>query len=347
LACLSIAACGGKARSGPGGFAIPVEIQVVKAVEIEDAAEYVASLKSRKSTTLQPQVEGQITRIDVRSGDAVKPGDAILEIDPAKQRASVRSFEANHASKLAALKFARDQEERARTLFAGGAASQQELEQAETNLSSAKAEVDAVEAQIREAQVELAYYSVVAPAAGIVGDIPVHVGDHVTTSTRLTTIDLSGALEAYVSVPIEHARQVREGLPVEILDASGKKLASSKITFVSPQVDEASQSILVKAEIPNPDRSFRESQFVRARVVWSTRKGPVVPTTAVFEQNGQRFAFVAEGQGENVVARQRPIVVGEISGNDYAIVKGISPGEKVIVSGIQKLADGAPVRPQP
>ena len=344
--CLAAAACGKKGPAGAGGFAVPVEVQTVRAADVEDAAEYVSSLKSRKTTTLQPQVEGQITRIDVRSGEAVKPGDPILQIDPAKQRAAVRSLEAARLSKLAALKFAEDQETRAKTLYAGGAASRQELDLAETNLSSAKAEVESLDAQIRQEQVELAYYSVAAPAAGIVGDIPVHVGDHVTTSTRLTTIDLSGALEAYISVPIEHAGQVREGLPVEILDAAGKKLASSRITFVSPQVDEASQSILVKAEIPNPERGFRESQFVRARVVWSTRKGPVVPTTAVFEQNGQRFAFVAEGSGESVVARQRPIVVGEITGNDYAVVKGLSAGEKVIVSGIQKLSDGAPVRPQ-
>jgi RND family efflux transporter MFP subunit len=342
---LLCSACGAK-KAGMGGFAVPVDVQAVRSARVSESSEYVATLKSRKSITLQPQAEGRIASISVRSGDQVAAGDPILQIDPAKQKAAVRSLEASRAAKLAALHYAQDQQKRMATLYEGGAASQQELDQARTSLESARADLDALDEQIRQQQVELQYYDVRAPAAGIVGDVPVRVGDYVTTSTRLTTIDQYGNLEVYVAIPAEKASRLRMGLPLDILDGEGRALAQTKISFISPQVDDATQSVLIKGEVPNARREFREAQLVRARVVWSTHEGPVVPTTAVIDQNGQRFAFVTETQEGKVVARQRPVAVGEIIGNDYVVLKGLSDGEHVIVSGVQKLSDGTPVRPQ-
>ncbi len=120
--------------------------------------------------------------------------------------------------------------------------SKQDLDQAKSTLDAAQAQMDSLDAQVREQQVQLHYYKVVAPRSGIVGDIPVHVGDRVTTTTQLTTVDQPGSLEAYVYVPIEHSSQLKMNLPVQVLDSDGKVLADSRISFISPQVDNTTQT---------------------------------------------------------------------------------------------------------
>jgi RND family efflux transporter MFP subunit len=198
---------------------------------------------------------------------------------------------------------------------------------------------------VREQQAELRYYRVTAPAAGVVGDVPVRVGDRVTVSTLLTTVDSPGIMEVYLSVPVERAAQVRPGLPVRILGSTGEVVAESHVSFVSPQVDDRTQTVLVKAGLENKG-TLRPAQFIRARLVWGTRDGPVVPVLAVSRISGQYFAFVAEQQKDGLVARQRPVKVGEIVGNDYVVLEGIKEGDRVIVSGTQFLRDGVPVSPQ-
>jgi RND family efflux transporter MFP subunit len=214
-------------------------------------------------------------------------------------------------------------------------------------MDAAQTQMDAAGAQVSEQQVQLHYYKVVAQRGGIVGDVPVRVGDRVTTSTELTTVDQPGSLEAYVYVPIEHSSQLRMNLPVEIVDGEGKVLANSRISFISPQVDNTTQTVLVKARIANGNDALRQSQFVRARVIFGTHQNPEVPILAVSRLAGQYFAFVAEpGNGGSFVARQKPLKVGQTVGNDLEVQDGIKPGDKVIISGTQFLQDGAPVVPQ-
>jgi len=329
---------------GPGG--IPVKIEVARSVSVNDTTEYIATLKSRDSAVIMPQVEGQITEILVRSGDRVSAGQPLMQIDPAKQQATVKSQEDTRAARLAGLEFAKQQYERVNGLFAAGVTSRQDLDQAKSALDAAQAELQSLDAQVREQEVQLHYYRVVAPTGGIVGDVPVRVGDRVTVSTTLTTVDQPGGLEAYVYVPVERAPRLRRGMAVEILDSTDQVLADSRVSFISPQVDNQTQTVLVKAGIDNPKGSLRTSQFIRARIVWGTHEGPVVPVLAVSRISGQYFAFVAEEKNGALVARQRPLKVGEMTGNGYVVREGIKPGDRVIVSGTQFLVDGAPVTPQ-
>ncbi|HEX5433952.1 MAG TPA: efflux RND transporter periplasmic adaptor subunit, partial [Candidatus Angelobacter sp.] len=139
---------------------------------------------------------------------------------------------------------------------------------------------------------------------------------------------------------------VRMGMPVDLLDDTGKVLTRTKVSFISPRVDPDSQTLLVKSQVPNADMKFRNAQQVHARVVWSEHAAPLIPVTAVSRLSGKMFAFVAEGQGQQAVARQRTIDVGDLTGNDYVVLNGIKPGDKVIVSNVQMLVDGMPVIPQ-
>jgi RND family efflux transporter MFP subunit len=294
-----------------------------------------------------PQVEGQVTQISVHSGDKVSAGGALMEIDPLKQQATVKSQESARAAQQAQLSWAKQQYERAQGLSAAGVVSKQDLDQAKATMDAAQAQMDALDSQVREQEVQLHYYRVVAPRAGVVGDIPVRVGDRVTTTTQLTTVDQPGSLEAYIYVPIERSAQLKMNLPVQVVDSNGKVLADSRVSFISPQVDNTTQTVLVKARIANGNDALRQSQFIRARVVWGTHQNPEVPMLAVSRLAGQYFAFVAEPQnGGSFVARQKPLTIGQTVGNDYEVRDGIKPGDKVIVSGTQFLQDGMPVAPQ-
>jgi len=353
LLALGGAACGGGGQAGPGGPGgpggmPPTEVQTVRLepTPVPRSSEFVATIQSRASTTIQPQVEGIVRRIFVKSGDRVRAGQPLVQIDPDKQQASVSSMEATRVARQADLAFARQQLERMQKLFEAGAVSRQELEQAQTARDTAEAQLNAVDSQIRESRVELQYYRVTAPTAGTVGDIPVRAGDRVTPATVITTVDQSQGLEAYINVPLEQAAELKRGLPVEILDAEGQVVASAPITFVAPRADEATQSVLVKAQVRDSNARLRVMQYVRARIVWSQEPRLTVPVIAVNRMGGQFFVYVAEnGPQGGMVARQKPVALGEISGENYVVRNGLKPGEQVIVSNLQKIGDGAPVKP--
>jgi len=343
LACSTNAAQNPHA-SGPAGM--PVKVLEAKAVPVSDATEYIATVKSRDSAVIMPQVEGQITQIFVHSGDKVQAGTALMDIDPLKQQATVKSQESARAAQEANLSWAKKQYDRALGLSGAGVVSKQDLDQAKSAMDAAQAQMDALDANVSEQQVQLHYYKVVAGRSGIVGDIPVRVGDRVTTATQLTTVDQPGSLEAYIYVPIEHSPQLKMNLPVQVIDSDGKVLAETRVSFISPQVDNATQTVLVKARIANGNDALRQSQFVRARVIFGTHQNPEVPILAVSRLAGQYFAFVAEPQtGGSFLARQKPLTIGQTVGNDYEVRDGIKPGDKVIISGTQFLLDGVPVIP--
>jgi len=204
--------------------------------------------------------------------------------------------------------------------------------------------------ELRKTQQEqLAYYSIRAPFDGVVGDIPVHVGDFVTPATVpasfLTTVDENKDLEAYIYVPTERSGQVRKGLEVQLTDNSGKVLETSKIDFLSPEVDSTLQGILVKAPVHATPEMLRNAQMVKAKIIWSTTPMAVIPVLAVTRQGGQSFVFVAQQQNGHYVAHQTAVTLGDTVGNNYSVSSGLNAGDRVIVSATQFLVNGMPVMP--
>ena len=337
---------GGEAGAGAGMQAMPVQVLVAKAQKIPDTTEYLSILKSRHSATINPQVEGQITKIFVKSGDHVTAGTPLLQIDPLKQQATLSSQEASRVAQEANLSYAKVQLEREKKLFESGVVAKQELDNAQTNYDAAAAQLKSLEQQVNSQQVELHYYGVTSPMDGIVGDIPVRIGDRVAVTTLLTTVDEPGALEAYIYVPADRAGNLKVGIPVHLLDTDGHELADTRLTFVSPQVDTDTQTVLAKAMIANAQGRLRVAQQVRAQLEWGSHQGTVIPVLAVTRINGEVFAFLAVNDGKGPVARQKLLRVGDTIGNDYSVVDGIKPGDHIITSGLQFLRDGAPVAEQ-
>jgi RND family efflux transporter MFP subunit len=347
LATPFFAGCGQKSAADPaasGPMAMPVQVLVAQEHTVPRTTEYLSAMKSRHSANINPQVEGFITRIFVKSGDRVRAGAPLLQIDPLKQEAAVSSQEAAHASQQANVALAKVTLDRQKKLFDAGVVSKQELDNAQSTYDAAVAQLKSLEDQVRQQQVQLQYYRVTAPMNGIVGDIPVRVGDRVTVSTLLTTVDEPGALEAYIYVPTDHSAALKTGLPVRLLDSAGKVLDKTQITFVSPQVDTDTQTVLAKAAVSNSNAKLRIAQQVRAEITWGIYQAPLIPILDVVRINGQNFAFVAANEGKGPVARLRRLNIEDTVGNDYVVNDGIHPGDHVITSGLQFLQDGAPVK---
>ena len=325
--------------------AMPVQVAPVTLAPVPTSDTYVATIKSRRSATMQPQVDGNLTHIYVKSGDMVKAGQLLMQIDPLKQLATVQSQQGTQAQKKAIYQYSETDLARQQQLYKAGIISKQAYDQAVQAYQNSKGDYDSSAALTNTQRQQLAYYQIRAPFAGVVGDIPVHLGDYVSATTLLTTVDENKDLEAYIYVPTERAAQIRRGLPVDILDTSGNQLAKSTISFLSPQVDNGMQSILAKAEIPRSAELLRNQQLVKARITWSTAPAPTVPVLAVTLVGGQTFVYVAEPKGDGYVAHQVAVTVGETIGNSYPVLSGLKPGDKVILSGLQFLQEGVPVKP--
>lgn len=322
-----------------------VKTETINLEPVPRVDEYVATVKSRRSASIQPQVDGALTRIVVKSGDHVSAGQPLMTIDPLKQQSVVEQQRSTEAQKKATYEYNQIEVERQRKLYEEGVTSKQSLDLAVQAFENSKADWESASAARAAEQRQLAYYNVTAPFAGVVGDIPVHVGDYVSPQTLLTTVDENADLEAYIYIPTEKAADIRMGLPVQIVTSTGELIENTRIYFISQQVDNATQGILVKAPVHGSLDKFRNAQLVKARVVWSTAPTPTVPVLAITRIGGQAFVYVAERGDNGTVAKQRAVTLGDTVGNDYAVTSGLKPGDQVVVSGTQFLIDGVPIQP--
>jgi RND family efflux transporter MFP subunit len=296
-------------------------------------------------------------------------------------RATLQSLQAERLSNLSDVKLNQREYDRYASLAAEGAESRQVRDQYANRLETAQAQLRATEARIKaqeasivqsekslqqaqaninQQQVQLQYYKITAPFPGTVGDIPVKVGDFVNTSTQLATITQNQPLELNIYVPIERGPQLRKGTPVEVMDAQGKRLGMSRVFFISPSANNNTQAVLIKALYDNTRNQLRADQFARARVIWNQRPGVLVPTTAVTRVAGETFVYVAQTPppspspspqsaqegGPQLIARQKRVKLGNIKGNNYQVLEGLQPGDRIIVSGLLNLRDGAPIIPE-
>jgi RND family efflux transporter MFP subunit len=327
---------------------MPVEVMELRPGPVRDVGEYLGTLISRRSITVYPQVAGYVRRIAVKPGQRVKPGQLLLEVDPRRERAGVQSAQAQRSAALAQRKYASSTRQRAEELLREGLMSRQDYEQAAAQAAAAEASARSAEAQLQSQQVELGYYRVQAPFAGVVGDIPVKVGDYVTPQTALTGVDQSRALEVSVAVPPERASEVQGGTtPVEVLDDEGKPVVSAPVFFVAPTPDPRTQLVELKAAFDNTV-GLRAGQVVHVQVVYQTRDSLRLPTFAVTQQSSQFFAMVvARGDGGTAIAQRRPVKLGGLQDNAYEVLGGLQEGTQVIVGSLQALRDGQPIQPKP
>lgn len=228
---------------------------------------------------------------------------------------------------------------------------QEQIKSAQASVNQADAKIRQAQAQAAAAEVNVNFKRVLAPISGAIGNITLKIGDYVSTGQTLTTINQNNFFDLQIPIPLSHTADLRQGLAVQLLDPNtSNKLGSGNIYFISSQADPNAQTILTRARFPNAGNSLRDSQYVKARVIWNTKPGVLVPTEAVTPIGGQNFVFVAQERtvnGKNqLVAHQIPVKLGNIQGQDYQVESGLKPGDKVIVSGVIRLREGSPIAPQ-
>ena len=228
---------------------------------------------------------------------------------------------------------------------------QERLQVAMVGIRQADGNIRQAQAQADVAKVNVGFKQIISPIDGIVGDIPLKLGDYVTLGQTLTTITQNQALDLRISIPSNENSKLRLGLPVELIDPNTKqKLALGSISFISPNVNPQAQSVLVKARFSNESGQLKNGLFVQAKVIWTQSPGILVPVTAVTRTGGQGFVFVVnettKDQKTETVVEQRPVTLGAVQGDRYEIVNGIKQGDQIAVSNILKLRNGTSVQPQ-
>ncbi|OKH15920.1 efflux RND transporter periplasmic adaptor subunit [[Limnothrix rosea] IAM M-220] len=313
------------------------------------------------------------------------------ERDQASLRQAIASVEASRAAKLSAeaelsairaekieaeadLKLRQQDLVRIKELVDTGALAERELDQSQRDVAVAQARIDTIQqriaaaaANINQAQAtlvqnnnsvaiaseELQDTSIIAPVSGRVGDLSIKQGDYVERAETLGTITQNQSLNLNFFVPIEQAPRLNLNLPVELIDyRTLETVGTGRVSFISPEVDFTSQTILAKASFDNPEGRLFTGQLVKAKVIWRQNIGVSVPVTAISRIGGETFVFVAqsnpEAQDESapaMVAVQKPVKLGKIEGDRYEVIEGISLGDKVITTGILNLNDGVPITP--
>jgi RND family efflux transporter MFP subunit len=322
-----------------------VEILTLAPSQTRDTGEYLGTLMSRQSVNVLPQVAGSVRRIHVSPGQKVEAGTPLLEVDARQETAALDNAQAQRSSATASLELARQTLERTEALYKEGLVSAQELDRARSQADTAEAAARSAAAQVSQREVQLQYYVVRAPFAGTVGDVLVRVGDYVGATTPLTSVAQADVLEVSVSVPSTRARSLQPNTPLEVLDAQGRVLLTSPVFFVAPQADPRTQLVELKAAFRNTV-GLRPNELVRTRVVYSTRSALQLPAVAVVRQSGQAFAFVVQQKGEQLVVERRPVTLGALGDKAYVVESGLREGDRVAVSSLQALRDGAAVKPK-
>lgn len=334
-----------------------------------------------QQTREQAEVDAAVSQVNIIQADLVNAQAQVkaAEAEVAQAQAQVGQSEADLRQQRSEVSLAETNIKRAQFLVGEGAESTQFLDDRTQELDSASARQDALKqslnasekaliaaregvraaranverqkatlnqaiANVGVASENLGFNSITAPIDGIVGNIVPQQGDYLEAGDELTTITSNEDITVNIAVPIDEANRLQIGLPVEIASSINGEPVMGEITFISPTTTQ--QSILVKASVPN-NGLLQDEQAVLASVVWSEQPGVLVPTTAISRIAGQNFIFVAqqsEQDGEtNLVAQQRLVELGAIQGQEYQVISGLQPGDKVITDGIINLTDGVPI----
>lgn len=325
---LATAGCGPKkgAHGGMGGFAVSVVAEPVKEEKIEDKISLVGNLKADESIEIKNQFAGVIEEIGFDEGQAVKQGQMLLMIDASKLKASLAQAQAN-------LGLAQTTFDRLSTLIKANAISQQEYDQAQSDLASRKAEIELINAQLKEAVISATF-------DGVMGERKVSLGQFVAQGTTLTYLIQQNPMKAEFRVPERFLGQLKDGQGIEVrVAAYPEENFTGEVYFIDPQVDELTRTALVKAKLPNPDGKLKRGMFANLNLIVSIReKALVISEMALIPRSEEVFVFIVDAENK---AQMKPVKVGIRMVGKVEIIEGVAAGENVIVEGFQKIGPGS------
>jgi membrane fusion protein (multidrug efflux system) len=331
---LSLGACaekidnaGGQAGGG-GGFAMPVEVAVARVDTVVDAIFGNGQIEAIQSIELRPEIAGRLTEILFTEGATVQKGTPLFRIDDAELRAEVAQLEAERDLAEQALN-------RTRKLLAQEASSEAELELAEANWRSAVARLDLEKVRLERTTIR-------APFSGIVGERFVSLGDYITTSTSLATLQTFDPQRAAFEVPERYAQRLAVGQPITFAVAATSGSYEGRVDFVDPVVQLPGRTIQVKAIVSNPRRALLPGMFIEVRLATEERPNAiVVPEDAILPLQGADYVWIVE----EAKATRREVTLGVRVPGFVEILEGVQGGDQVVVGGLERLSEGVGVAP--
>lgn len=305
-----------------------VRTVVVRPEPLEETVIATGTVRAEESVELQPEIAGKLLHLHFVEGARVRAGDLLAVINDAELRASLQR--AIHRRDLAELKA-----RRITSLIDKGGVPQQEYDIAASELSVLGAEVDLIRAQLARTEIR-------APFDGIIGLRSASEGSYLTTGSRIARLQAVDHVKVDLSFPEKYTGRVQVGQIVEFTVAGVAETGRAEIYALEPQIDETTRTVLARARAANPGRKFHPGAF--ARVVWQSgtdANALMVPALAVISGSGEKSIFV-DHQGK---AEQRIVATGLRTADKVQILRGLQPGESVVVSGLQNLRAGATLRP--
>jgi multidrug efflux system membrane fusion protein len=305
------------------------------------------------TVAIRAQVTGQLVSIDFRQGQDVKKGDVLAKIDPAPFKATLDQAVAKKAQDQALLIDAQKDLVRFKTLVVKNVETQQNVDAQQAKVDQLTATVAADQAAIEAAQTQLDFTTIAAPIDGVVGFRQIDIGNiiHTSDANPLTVLTQIKPSVAVFTLPQDDLGPVREAMlrgPVDVLafdQNDEQQLAKGQLLLVDNQIDQTTSTIRMKAEFPNQDDRLWPGEFVRIRVLVTTRKDAVtVPAVAVQRGPDGLYAWVIKP--DNTV-EQRPIQALTVSESLAVVTKGLSPGEHVVTDGQSRLDVGTRVAIKP
>jgi len=354
MVCAALVACSeGDARQkkGDAKAAPPVPVTVIEVAprEVPVVFEAVGRTEGSREVQVRARVAGILEKQLYTEGDRVKAGATLFQIERAPFEIDLQQNKAALAQEKARYELAKQDYERLKALADRRAISQREADQASSALQQSVAAVQLAEARVRQSALNLSYTRVEAPIGGVTGRAQQSIGSLVAPNndtamlTTLTRSDPIWVRFALSEAEFASLRARETGAPeVKIEMANGQPYAESgRLNFSGSTVDASLGTVQMRAEFKNAGLRVLPGQYVRVQVIAGNQRAIVVPQAAVQQNESGRYVWLLDAEGK---AAQRPIRAGSWVGNDWVVLDGLKPGEKVIVDNLVRLRQGAPVQ---
>jgi membrane fusion protein (multidrug efflux system) len=351
---LAVAGCHGKPAAPPPQGPPTVVVAPVVQRDVPVYQEWIGTTAGNINAEIRPRAEGYLLRRVYAEGSFVRQGQLMFEIDPRQVQAQLQQTQGDLAQAQAQLSKAQQDVNRFRPLAAQKAVSQQELDNALSAAAAAKAVVDAKQAAVHQARLNLGWSRVTAPISGIAGSSQAQVGDLVSPSTVLAVVSQCDPIRVLYPLSEQEYLHLQERLgrdrqahedDLELILADGSTFPhKGHLLFSDRQVDVKTGTIGTVAVFPNPGNLLRPGQYAKIRAVTEVKKGALlVPQRAVNQLQGS-FQVAVVGSDDKV--QMRPVQPGVRVGSLWEIYSGLQPGDRVVVEGVSRVKPGITVHPQ-
>ena len=306
---------------------VGIEVAPVQLQPMPRSVSAVGTLRAPSAVMLRPEITGRVMRFGFTEGQPVKAGTVLVQLDDSVPKAQLQQAQAN-------LALAQSQYQRSQELTRQGFISQQARDEAFNQLKVQQAAVALAQAQLDKTRIT-------APFDGVMGLRQVSLGDYVSPGAELVAIESIDPLQVDFRVPEAYVGQLKSGMSFKIeFDALPGTARTGTVAAISPRVDVAGRSVQLRADVPNQDRVLRAGMFARVQMQLSDQPVLVIPETALVSSGADRYVFVHR----NGVVRQVMVQIGQRLSGKVEVAGDLKAGDQVVTAGLQKVADGTPVR---